>query len=370
MIKILYIVSTLKRSGPTNVLYNLIDELDRSKFEPVILTLSPEETKFPSAKGSFVDINVDVHSLHLSRLEGILSGRRQIKRFVKSQGVHAIHLMGFRGDLLILPKDFKGVEIISTLNSNIFDDYSMLYGKRRGTLMAWLHIRSLRGKTPIACSQFVSDKLYERYKIRTRVIYNGIPKNLYKVSSTEDKRTAKKNLDLPAGKKVFVFIGSLIFRKDPVTAIKGFLNNTNLENSHLIVLGDGPLMQDCKDVCAEHVEKVTFFGNQPETLKFLSASDFYIATAYSEGLPTSVMEAMGCGLPVILSAIDPHKELVDKIDSWQYLFPVNQNTVLTDRINKIQADNYAILSSKCREVIDDHINSTKMAENYQLLYSR
>ena len=42
MKKILYIVSTLERCGPTNQLSYIIKYLDKSKFEPMVLTLSPE----------------------------------------------------------------------------------------------------------------------------------------------------------------------------------------------------------------------------------------------------------------------------------------------------------------------------------------
>jgi len=42
MKKILYLVSSLKKSGPTNQLSYIIKYLDRTKFSPTILTLSSE----------------------------------------------------------------------------------------------------------------------------------------------------------------------------------------------------------------------------------------------------------------------------------------------------------------------------------------
>ena len=40
MQKIIYTISTLKRSGPVLVLYNIIKNLDKNAFEPVIITLT------------------------------------------------------------------------------------------------------------------------------------------------------------------------------------------------------------------------------------------------------------------------------------------------------------------------------------------
>ena len=40
--KILYVVSTLQQSGPTEQLYNVIQHLDKRVFEPHLITLSKE----------------------------------------------------------------------------------------------------------------------------------------------------------------------------------------------------------------------------------------------------------------------------------------------------------------------------------------
>ena len=370
MVKILYIVSTLKRSGPTNVLFNLIAELDPIQVTPIILTLSPEDEKFPNSRDAFLEIGVEIHSLSFSRLQGFLFAKRKIKEFVYNHNINVIHVMGFRGDLLINAGDFKNITIISTLNSNIYDDYTMLYGKSKGKIMAYLQINSLKGKVGIACSQFVADKLNDKYDINLNVIYNGIPKKYYNLTSQEEKAQIVKQLQLPADKRTFIFIGSLIYRKDPLTVIKAFLNSKNFSNIHLVVLGDGPLMEECKNLCKDHMDSISFFGTQPETLKFLKAADYYLASAYSEGLPTSVMEAMGCGLPVILSDIDPHKELLKNINNWPYTFPVNSADILSAKINDILEDDYNSLSLQCRRVIEKHINSETMAQNYQRLYKQ
>ena len=78
MKNVLYIVSTLQRSGPINIVYNIIEEIDRTKFAPILLCLSPESKNKISALNEFRDLNVEIHSLELTRLKGFLLGRAKI----------------------------------------------------------------------------------------------------------------------------------------------------------------------------------------------------------------------------------------------------------------------------------------------------
>lgn len=368
MIRVLYISSTLKRTGPTNILYNLIAELDRSNFEPIILTLSEEDSRFPSLWSSFEDLNVKIFSFKFSRLKGFFEGQKKIKDFIEKQNIDVVHIYGFRGDVLVNANISKHVKVISTINSNIYDDYTMLYGKYVGKIMAYIHIKSLRGKKGIACSRFVAEELNKRYNIDLKVIYNGIPCNDYTVTLQSERDSLRKELLLPLDKKIFIFVGYLIYRKDPITVIRAFLNSKVAENSILLMIGDGPLMEECEKISEGRKENIMFLGNQPSTINFLKASDFYISSAYSEGLPTSVMEAMGCGLPVILSNIKPHEELVSNIENFKYLFPINKHEILSEKIDEIMKDDYDSLSQSCRDVIFNDINSNIMSSNYQLLY--
>jgi glycosyltransferase involved in cell wall biosynthesis len=368
MINILYVVSTLKRGGPNNVLYNLISELNREIFNPKILTLSKEDTTAASLWDDFLALNVDVESISLSRLRGFFEGRSILKTFVNKNNIHIIHLYGFRGDMIVRKSDFKNAKLVSTINSNIYDDYTMLYGHLKGRIMAYLHIKSLKGKHAVGCSSSIVKQLYSRYKVKMDVVLNGIPKNIYKIDSLVSNKKFKEELGIPADRRVFLFVGSLISRKDPLTVINGFLNATNtIDNSYLLLIGNGPLMESCKEITKD-VSNIKFLGAQPETLKFLKASDYYISASHSEGLPTSVMEAMGCGLPVVLSNIDPHNELVNEITDWEYKFPINDAAELANKLSKIIVDDYNMLSLKCRNIIENKINSKLMTSEYENIY--
>ena len=93
MKKILYLVSTLGSSGPTNQLSYIVKYLDRSIFEPLILTLSHEPEA--SAIKYFQNVlEVRVESLGLSRMRGMLSGSAKVKHYIMNNNKLMNFFMG------------------------------------------------------------------------------------------------------------------------------------------------------------------------------------------------------------------------------------------------------------------------------------
>ncbi len=81
MKKILYLVSTLQKVGPVNQLSYIIKYLDKTKFEPIILTLSPEPQK--SMKEYFLnELDIRVETIGLSKIKGLFFSLNKIENFI------------------------------------------------------------------------------------------------------------------------------------------------------------------------------------------------------------------------------------------------------------------------------------------------
>ena len=84
---------------------------------------------------------------------------------------------------------------------------------------------------------------------------------------------------------------------------------------HLTVAGDGGELEAAKQyVMKSGVQDVEFMGYVygEEKYRVLSSSDVYILpTYYGEGMPNSVLEAMGFGLPVITRAVGGLKDFFE-----------------------------------------------------------
>ena len=98
MIKVVYIISTLERCGPVNVLFDTLKHLNREKFHPSIVTLSPE--KEVSRIGEFRDLDIKVESLNLTRYKVFLKGVSILKNLVRTINPDIVQANCFRSMLL------------------------------------------------------------------------------------------------------------------------------------------------------------------------------------------------------------------------------------------------------------------------------
>ena len=79
-----------------------------------------------------------------------------------------------------------------------------------------------------------------------------------------------------------------------------------------VILGDGPLRDQLLDQARELglPGHVLFEGFQRDVRPYLRASSAFILTSNSEGLPLSILEAMACGLPCIVTDVGGNREAV------------------------------------------------------------
>jgi hypothetical protein len=101
MPRIVYVVSNLQRAGPTFQLLNIVSHLDRSRFTPVVLTISPEPRE--SLKPSFSQIGVECHTLGLpGGARGGLRALSKARRAIGALKPDVVHSQGIRADLLAM----------------------------------------------------------------------------------------------------------------------------------------------------------------------------------------------------------------------------------------------------------------------------
>jgi glycosyltransferase involved in cell wall biosynthesis len=78
------------------------------------------------------------------------------------------------------------------------------------------------------------------------------------------------------------------------------------------IVGDGPLRAPLEQLARDLgiADRITFAGQQRDVQHWLRRSRIFVLTSHSEGLALSLMEAMTCGLPGVVSHVGDLSDLV------------------------------------------------------------
>ena len=358
MIKVLYITSTLRHCGPVNQLYNIISNLDRRLFQPVLLTLSPEPED--SLFGKFSEF-LQIDSLQLNRIKAFFRAKRMLNKYIGEIQPDIIHSQGIRPDSLAV--SVSDVPLVSAIRNDPFVDYPMKFGRLQGMIMANWHIKVIkRINYPVACSSNISEVFKKKYEIKLDFIQNGINTKDYFPVDRVDKKNVRAKLGIQHDEKILISVGSLIPRKDYVTLIKAF---SKLKGFRLFIAGNGPEKEKLESLVND--QEITFTGHLNNIKEYLHVADYFVSSSISEGLPNTVLEAMACGLPVILSDIPSHREIFSGI-SYSGFFKTGSVADLSEKINFVANDDYSKNSSLVRELITLKFSADKMSKQYQDVY--
>lgn len=362
--RILYVVSTLKRCGPTNQLFGIVKNLDRAQFTPVVLTLSPEGAD--SRWDDFVALGVDVQTLGLSRLAGALKGAAVLGERITSIAPDLLHTQGIRADSLCVRLLNGRVPQVATLRNYPFKDYVMSFGPLQGRFMAYWHLYCLRQTSVVALVSHAIHGMLGGRLAQARVVQNGVDIDRYHAVESAERALLRERLGLMHNARIFISTGHLDPRKDPLTALDGFIAGAR-EGDQLLVLGDGVMREELKRRYSQYAQ-IIFLGRVANVQEYLQASDYFISASLAEGLPNAVLEALACGLPCLLSDIAEHNEILMGSSLHSMLFTTGQSMDLAQCLRSLDKQNYAQAREAALYVVSTGFSAAHMSSQYQALY--
>tara|TARA_A100001035_G_scaffold278212_1_gene276648 strand:+ start:206 stop:1354 length:1149 start_codon:yes stop_codon:yes gene_type:complete len=118
------------------------------------------------------------------------------------------------------------------------------------------------------------------------------------------KNNIKKKFRLE-DKKIILFVGKLIDRKNPIEFLKLAKQYQTKAKYHFIIIGDGYLKKDCKNFIKKNrLKNVSLKGfvNQRELRKYYKMSDLMIVTSLYETWGLVINEAFCFHVPVICTS--------------------------------------------------------------------
>ena len=286
MLKVAYVITYIVNNGPSRVVLNLINSLDRSRFTPVLVTLISEKNDaaiIDTIREHTEVIELDLHD----HKDCLIRGRSAFEKELKQSGVSVVHSHGLIPDIITVLYG-KGFRRVSTIHSNLWEDYSAEFGRIGRLLWAPLHLRFLKKMDLcVCCSSSVCDAL-KAWLPQCTYVRNGIsPHQEYMIADEHEKNLIERAVsDISDTAFIFLFAGRMIERKNPEWLVREFVSS-HAEDEYLIMAGEGPLMEACRSIGDDHVRFPGFIKNIQQLFEI---ADVYISASASEGLSIAVIE--------------------------------------------------------------------------------
>ena len=194
----------------------------------------------------------------------------------------------------------------SIVLNKAIDLISRAYDHSIGTLI----VKSAKRNTGV--SEAACEFLKHLGATNIQLVHNGIDTTIFK---KKEDTNCRQKLDISNDAIVITFVGRLIYAKGVQDLITAFsrIKDTALDTK-LLIVGDGPYRATLKNLAHQSTgsRDILFLGqkNQAELIDILSATDVFVNPSYSEGLPTSVMEAASIGLPIIATDVGGTREII------------------------------------------------------------
>lgn len=159
-------------------------------------------------------------------------------------------------------------------------------------------------------------RLAEKYHLGKNLHYiygMGIDKNRFPEISENKKADVRKSFDADNEDFVILCVGEFSARKNQTAVIEAFnILSGKYRNLRLVFAGQGKTFDECKNKVSKYEldKKVYFLGQVSDVNQLYRSCDLLVSASFMEGLPFNVMEAMMCGLPVVLSDIKGHNDLI------------------------------------------------------------
>lgn len=257
-----------------------------------------------------------------------------------------------------------GVPTVISVEHNIDNDEPKLNG--------WLKkIFRYFSKYHIAVSEAVKLDVVKRYGYpaeQVEVIYNGIDLKKFKSAKTDKKWPANHDhWRLGA-------IGRLTPQKGFDLLIQALARLPKEIGWKCSIAGEGRQRSGLEDLVKylNVSERVELVGHQADVPGFLSGLDLLIVPSRWEGLGLVVLEAGAAGLPVLASAVDGIKEIInDRVDG--YLVTAGSPEQLADGLTDVMtgdSQRLAEWSANLQARVEHDFSIDQTVESYQKLYQQ
>jgi glycosyltransferase involved in cell wall biosynthesis len=364
--RLLILDTELEMGGKEKLLYQFIERTDPNRFRIAVCCLRP---------GGYY--RERIRALGVPFYDGLLRHRydalafRSLAQIIRSERTEIIETFAHPNTVIFsfLARQQKMVERVvvsyhatgSAYNERVLARYIVPLLRR---MDAHLAVAESQKRYLVGV-----EGLPER---RVRVIYNGVDTERYRPATPDERAAARRALGVPGAGVVLMVVGSL----KPVKGIDVLIRAAApilraRADTRLVLVGDGPDRDALRALAGECgvAGSVVFAGVRDEIEVVLRAADTLVLSSRSEALPTVVIEAMACALPVVATRVGGVPELVEPEKS-AILVPPDDEAALRAALRRVadSPDLRRALGARGRETAVSRFRLERMCEERQSFF--
>lgn len=306
---------------------------------------------------------------------------RKLFRKLKEEKVQILHFTGpwtLGWSALIFGKKHS-IPIIQTFHTMLNEDTYLQYLVKLRALVpivragSWWYFGKYIQRSDIITtpSRFAGEILKERFPDKeVHHISNGIDTSIFmRHRSLEELQKQYPFYNT----KTFIFVGRIGLEKSIDVMIEGFAYAGKRDPAlNLVLVGDGPNREEMEEL-AEKLgmkDRVQFLGKVPHedllTSGLLQYARAFVTASVTENQPMTVIEAICCGLPLVVAKVPSMEELSE---GNALFFPAGDEKALGEQLLEI-AENEELhkeLSEASRRLAD-RFEGARVAEQFEVLY--
>jgi len=217
----------------------------------------------------------------------------------------------------------------------------------------------------VAVSASAKDSVVRRYG--WDIMQVGVIKNGVNIVNKLEKNKRKNKIHLGIVSRL-IPLKNIPLLFEAITLLPPSLS----QQITLHIFGDGPSRQEVIDESQQLSSGVDieFYGNVVEENDIYTKFDILVMCSNTEGLPMSILEAMGYGMPIISTDVGAISQVVtDQKTGW--LYPVKDVNALVDILIKVISKPELIVTNgkNAKQFIDEHYAISIISEDYQRIYN-
>ena len=316
MISVLFLIPTLDRGGAENVLVDLVNHMDQSKFQITVQTLFDKDSQKNRLKEEIEYKSFLYHQFH---------GNSRLFAHIPADLLYRI-IVRKRYDIVVSYLEGPTTRILSGCP---YPD---------SKTVAWVHVEMIRQRQ-LSTGFRSMEKALEAYRSFDKVAFvaktvrdsffrtahceleNGIV--LYNTVNSRDiieKSSIKKEEEIFSPDEFnIISVGRVIDVKgyDRLAHIQKKLKESGYK-THVYILGTGSDRKEIEKYTEENSinDSFTFLGFYDNPYGIISEADLFVCSSRREGFSTAVTEALILGLPVVSTNCSGAYELLGRENEY------------------------------------------------------